>query len=270
MNIPNLLSEKEKVHLNYLAEIINFGADELRDSVKTESFSYLQNFLLYSFVPVHNFSESIHILCKDSRPHAAQVLLRSIFEAYMTTEYIKSFDTEKRLALFAKDSFKNRKGFACELENFINRYPNLENELPILKRTSIVSLKEFADKHISIIENSNNIIGEQLPSFIERVKQIDCEVSVENKGKNELNYHIIYRQLSLYTHLNSWGLELFSKQDSKSVVYSLGQEKDVDHIIVYTYLYYFDLLFNLFDKKVLLGELPVKYKKWFEEMRAEM
>ena len=269
-DIVNLLTEKEKIHLDYLSKTLDFGADELNRQVQSDDLNYLQNFLLYSFVPVHNFSESIFLLCKDSRPHTAQVLLRSIYEAYMTIEYIKNADTDKRLALFAKDSFRTRKGHICELESLVKRYPHLENSTPVLEKTNIASLRKFVEDHLSGFKSANGLDGEDLPKFIEMIKQMDKESVGDKKGRHELSYNIMYRQLSQYTHLSSWGLELFASQGPDTITYSLGQEKEVDYIVGQTFLYYFDLLDGLYKHKVLQGEIPKIYRDWFNEVKAEI
>jgi hypothetical protein len=265
------LTQEELKHLNYLAQILDFGTSELQTKVKDGTHTHLQNFLLYSFVPVHNFTEAIYCLCKDSRPHAAQSLLRSVFEAYMNTKYVKNADTEKRLALFAKDSFMARKGFAIELENFVKRYPDLRDKSVLLGKESIKSLREFADTYVKAIEDGNNIKGKEAHPrhLIDKVKQLDKEASPEETGMYELNYHIMYRQLSLYTHLNSWGLEGFVAQGPESIIYTLGQDTGVDMIIGQVFLYYFDLLDDLYAHKVILGKMPEDYKKWFEELKMD-
>lgn len=264
------LTKEEEKHLNYLAQILDFASNELKEKVQKDSYSYFQNFLLFSFSPIHNFTEAIYVLFKDSRPHSAQVLLRSIFEACANIYYIKSKDTTKRLAMYAKDSFSTRKGLIFELESFTKKYPQLINKAKILNKENIEDLKQLSEKNIQAIEKGNNLTPEEKypKHLIDRIRILDKEAPSEEAGMYELNYNIMYRQLSLFTHLNSWGLELFATQGQDSIEYMLGQDNEVDMIIAQVFIYYYDILNELYLNNVLVGKIPEIYTNWYEEMRS--
>jgi len=262
-------TEETIKYIQYLSEILDFGTSELQTKVNSDKHSHLQNFLLFSFIPIHNYSEAILTLCKNSRPHASNVLLRSIFEAYMNIMYVKSTDTEKRLALFAKGSFKGREKLLKRFTELSILYPHLKDKYAILEKDNLISHKEFVDKHIQAIDLGNDLneddnYEEQL---LERIKQIDKEAPKDKAGMNEFNYRTMYSLLSQYTHLSPWGLELFIKQGSKSIIYTLGQDVGGDEIIGQTYLFYFELLLGLYENKVLSGEMPIVYRTWFDEFK---
>ena len=114
------LTKIERRHLKYLSSLLNYGSPQLKSRSDTKfQFTHLQNFLLFNQVVIHNYSEAIYLLCKDARPHPAYVLLRSIFEANTNAEYIKCGDSERKLALFAKDGFIEREKIANGFDQFI-------------------------------------------------------------------------------------------------------------------------------------------------------
>ncbi|OGZ34773.1 MAG: hypothetical protein A2V60_01430 [Candidatus Portnoybacteria bacterium RIFCSPHIGHO2_01_FULL_39_19] len=262
----NFLTKIEQKHLEYLAKLLKYGSSQLKmKSGDNLHFTHLQSFLLFNQVAVHNYSEAICLLCKDARPHAAHVLLRSLFEAYTNAEYIKSKDSEKRLALFAREGMIERNKIANGFEQFIKKYPKKKNSLPVLEEKSIDKMKKFSEGHIKGINNANKLNQKEVyPDIVSRSIKIDEEIpDSEEKGNSELYYHLVFRLLSPYAHLNAFGLEMFTEKGLDII----GQAKDVHHIILQTYLYYFSLLKNLFQHKILDGEMPDRYQKYFKELK---
>ncbi len=266
------LTEKEKRDLDHLKNLLDFMSNEIKTKiVKGYKHTHLQNFLTYSFVYVHNMSEAIYVLCKDLRPHAAQSLLRNIFEALAHIEYIKSSDTEKRLALFAKDGFSKRIPAINNMKEVDQKYPNLKDKSGAVKASTEPSLTDFVNNHIRGIESGNNLLPEDIyPKTIpEIIKALDKEGPESVKGMNELNYNLVYRQLSSYTHMSAWGLGNFINEKDGEIIFDLGQHEEVDHIIGLLYLYYFGVANYLYDEKVLEGKMPHIYQVWCDEFKSE-
>jgi hypothetical protein len=266
-----LLTDLEIKHLQYLAEILDYGASHLKIAEGFESrFDHLQHFLLSMHAGVHNFAEAIYILCKDSRPNAASVLLRSLFEAFINIDYIKQGDTEKKLALFSREGFKVRGKIARDFENFIKKYPHKENTLSLLNRKTLGEMKEFAYHRIKGIEKVNNLSSNDYYSNDLRFlcEEIDkAEVDLEKRGDKELSYMLIYRYLSPLAHLNCLGLEYFADNQGDSIIYNLGQKNGIHIIVVETYLYYFNSMNNLFEEKIIDGIFDDKYKLYCDEIK---
>lgn len=267
----NLLTKLEQKHLQYLSSLLDYASPQLKSRSGARSqFTHLQNFLLFNQVVIHNYSEAICLLCKNVRPHAAYVLLRSIFEAYTNTEYIKCGDSEKKLALFAKEGFVERGKIANGFDQFIKKYPQKKGSLSVLEEKSIDKMKEFVKCHIAGVDSANKLNQkERYPDILSRSIKIDEAIlDPEEKGNNELYYHLVFRQLSPYAHPNAFGLEMFIEEGlDEGKLFLLGQTKNVHIIILQTYFYYFVSLKNLFQCKVLDGEMPDKYQKYFNELK---
>lgn len=267
----SLLTRAEQKHLKYLSSLLDYGSSQLRNRNGARSqFTHLQNFLLFNQVVIHNYSEAIYLLCKDARPHAAYVLLRSIFEAHTNAEYIKYGDSERKLALFAKKGFVERRKIANGFDQFIKKYPQKKGSISVLEGKSVDEMKEFVKRHIAGVDSANKLNQkERYPDILLRSIKIDEAISdPEEKGNNELYYHLVFRQLSPYAHLNAYGLEMFIEEGiDGSKVFLLGRTKDVHIIILQTYLYYFVSLMGLFQYKVLDGKMPDKYQKYFDELK---
>lgn len=268
----NLLTKLEQKHLKYLSDVLDYGLSQLKSrGDKKFQFSHLQKFLLFNQVIIHNYSEAIYLLCKDVRPHATRVLLRSIFEAYINAEYIKCGDSERKLALFAKDGFIERGKIANGFDQFIKKYPKKKGALSVLEEMSINRMKEFVKRNITGVDGANQLNPkEEYPDILSRSIKVDEAIlDPEEKGDNELYYHLVFRQLSPYAHPNAFGLEMFVEdKPGGDKLLLLGHSRDVDGIVLQTYLYYFVSLNNLFQHKILDGEMPNKYHKYYEELKA--
>lgn len=263
-----LLSEIELKHLKYLRTIIDYGAARMEE-VNVANLNHLQSYLVFNHTVVNNYSEAVYILCKDARPHGAFVILRSLYEAHINSEYIQIGDADRKLALFAREGFYTRQTIANEFERFVKKYPKKRGSISVLQEGSISSLKIFAAKYISDINIANKLTKEdKYPDLLTKSREIDNNVSGDDKGLAELYYHLVYRFLSPYAHLNAWGLEMFiHRNPDNSINLDLGQTEKVHLIIAQVYLYYYDSLESLFKHKILNGELPRKYINEYEEIK---
>lgn len=268
----SLLTKIEKKHLKYLLRLLNYGLSELKDRSGTRlQFTHLQNFLLFNQIAIHNYSKAIYLLCKDARPHAAYVLLRSLFEAYTNVEYVKFGDSERKLALFAKEGLLERRIIANCFDQFIKKYPQKKGSISVLEEKRIDDMKKFVRRHITGVDSANQLNPEdKYPDLLSRSREIDKNTSdPKDKGDNELYYHLVFRYLSPYAHLNAFGLGMFlEKELNKEEIFQLECAKDIHPIVLQTYLYYFVSFNNLFQHKVLDGQMPAKYQKYFEELKV--
>lgn len=266
----DLLTEIEKKHLQYLAELLDYGSSQLEkiDNTKFE-FSHIQSFLLFNHIAIHNYSEAIYLLCKNARPHSAQVILRSLFEANTNSEYIKIGNYKRKLALFAKEGFLLRKKIANGFKNFIEKYPHKKDSLSVLKTENIERMEKFAGDYIVGIDSANKLRPkDKYPEIYKRLIEIDKKSSRKRKGNAELYYPLVFRYLSSYVHLNAFGLENFvEKEDDGAITFILGQTKQIHPIIIQTYLYYLVSLNDLFKKNILKDKISNKYQKYYNELK---
>lgn len=191
--------------------------DTLITSVKTNKRNHLQNYLYFIYYPVFNFTESIIILCENHKYHSAKILLRSLIEARINITYHQIANSERKLALSGKKAFDEKLKYIKELKDFIRRYPSLKSadSTDLFSDEWLQKAEEWAEKkHKGILKANNLQKTDSDPDL--RSKAIECDKAcIKNveKGHFERMYHLIFRQLSLTTHLNIGGLETFVEQD---------------------------------------------------------
>ncbi len=266
----NLLTEIELKHLNYLSELIDFGVSRIQ-GVDQNKLGHLQSFLIFNHAVVNNYSEAIYTLCKDARPYAAFVLLRSLFEAHITSEYIKIGDSEKKLALYARDGFRTRNTINNEFDAFAQKYPSKRGSLAVLEEENIKSLREFVEQYISDINSANKLTNTDIypRDLLDMCRKIDESAVGDDKGEAELMYHLVYRYLSQLSHITPFGLEMFADRDPDGTInLDLGQSKRVHLVIVQTYLYYHSSFQDLVKHQVLEEGLPKKFQDEAEEIKS--
>ena len=215
----SLLSEIELKHLNYLGELIDYGASRIQ-GVDQNKLGHLQSFLIFNHAVVNNYSEAIYTLCKDARPYAAFVLMRSLFEAHISSEYIKIGDSEKKLALYARKGFQTRNSINNDFDAFTKKYPSKRDSVDVLKEENIKSLREFVDQYISSMNSANKLTDtDTYPrDLLSMCRKIDESAAGDEKGEAELMYHLVYRFLSQLSHVTPFGLEMFAARDPDGTI----------------------------------------------------
>ncbi len=171
----------------------------------TGSYNYLQYYLYFMHYLLFSFTESIIILYKENKFHAASVILRSLVEGHINIVYHQLGDTNKKLALSAKESADSRLTVINKLNELISKYPNLESQ----DSSALLSKKYLEDMKNDVTTQRQGILRGN--SITERDRALDMEAKAmkcdqENKsiekGHFERMYTIIYRYLSPIAHLN--------------------------------------------------------------------
>lgn len=250
-----LLTKREKELLKYLGEIIDFGSS-LVSAFDMGKMPPKESYLLTVFGAVNNYSEAIYVLCKDSRPQAAQVLLRPLVEAFINTFYLLSTRSGKRLALFAAEAAREKTRVANSMLDFLKRYPQWKNKSKLTTKKDLSLLIKQNQQEITNIRKNYKIRQDiQFPDLLERAREGDKKKPIKlRKGDIEYNYHLVYRYLSPLSHLNAAALggRYFLKPDSKGGYYlDMGQSRGVEPVLASTYAYYLYFLEYLKKKKVI-------------------
>lgn len=261
------LNEKEKKLLNNLRQIIEFGRKQMSgQKYDLEKSTVKQKILFVTFGAVHNYTESIYLLCKSVRPQPAIVLLRGIFEAWVNTFYLLSTRSKKRLALFYMEFIQNKIKLLNGLLDFIKKYPSQRDRNPLTVEDNLKKAKSDNEKiklvmtkHFKLKEN------DKWPDLLSRARACD-KISDRKRPRNlrkgnfEHIYHIIYRFSSPYTHLNARGLDNFLKPKLEGGYYlAASQSADwVEQVLASAFAFYLSFLEYMKKKGLLPKSLKLE------------
>ncbi len=248
------LSEKNKKVVEYfdsLKKEINFNLNH-----KLTDKTHIQNYLYFTVAPVFNYTEAIIILCKEEKFNAAQSLLRSLFEAHINIQYYTSGDTDKKLAIAAKRQFDWRRTVVNAFKKLVKDYPHFLSSEP----DSLYNLDyqdktlEEIDKHRTAIIKGNDLVDKDKdPDLIDKtILCDDAKIPDAEPGHFELMYHLIYRQLSSFVHLDIQGIESFTNKDENGTYFFI-EKPDEDLLISQSISICVALAKDLYDNKVISG-----------------
>lgn len=267
------MSEKDKKLLDFLAEMVNAGTNEITKGDKTTDLSLKQKLLYINFAAINNYSEGIYKLCADLRPFPAIVILRSIVEAFINTAYILTHNSNKRAILFSMEESYYKKGLINEFLVFLNKYPKFEKD--DFTRENLKSGLERIDKQVEFYKkkyklnylNRKDFEKDYHITLLERAKAVDRRIG---RPDLEHTYLLAYRYFSEFGHLSAKGLNHFIVKDPTSNHEIIASRHDeVGHIISMTYTIYLYFLSELKKRKMLSKVFPfIKFdKKWKEYHR---
>ncbi|MEK7463972.1 MAG: DUF5677 domain-containing protein [Patescibacteria group bacterium] len=182
----------------------------------TDSYNYLQNYLYFMHYLLFSFTESIIILYRENKFHAASVLLRSVVEGHINIVYHQLGDTNKKLALSAKESADSRLTVINKLGELIRKYSNLESQDPraLLSKKYLEDIRQDVNKQRQGILNGNDIAEkDKALNMEEKARKCDEENKNIEKGHFERMYTVIYRYLSPVAHLNIESINTIIRTD---------------------------------------------------------
>ena len=266
------LTQKDLRFLESFRELLEFGGGLFNNQSfqlpQQESF-YKRNFLLLTFGAIHNYAETVYILCKNMRPQAAIVLLRSIFEAYLNMHYLMNVRSNKRLALYVVKDVREHIKIVNSFLSLIKRHPRLENKYGMTTKATLDAMKKKHEDIEASMRSLNKIpITLGLKSLEERAREYDRRIgSKARKGEMEFNYHLLYRQFSSCAHLTPTGLQEFIKDTPEGREFILDQSEKIEPVVTTTFQLYLNLLKYL-DKWKLISK-DISFKK-FNRILKEM
>lgn len=249
--MPSLLTLKEVEYLKEFKKLLDFGAKiflnlDLKQSVKNNK----RNFAIFYFGAIHNYSEAIFILCNDSRPHASQSLLRSIFEAYINTIYFLNTNSDLKIAKLTISDIEEKIKTLKQFEAFVKKYPHIENRYGLTTKKTLEEIIAYNQNNIDAIKRANKFhkTTKVAPNLRSRAEALDLKNPRKEKGSWEYNYLLLYKYSSDFTHLSVTGLDSFLHEENGVYSFDLGQTKGIEAIIITNYGFYLVLL-NYFKKR---------------------
>ncbi len=272
--LPKLSEENQKI-LNTLAELINYTKEELvKKTIVKSELSPKQYYVLSAFAAINSYTEAIFELCKQSRPDAAIVILRSISETWINSHYILGSPNNNPLYHYVIEGSYYKVTVVNELQSVYSKYPHLR---PSTFPDSILDkMRELPLKELEKYKDSLNISYENKDEFrkvwgslYDRASRVDKRLKKRQKTKNggvEHMYTLVYRYLSEYTHLPITGLQHFWVKDTageESLLLDKNPDR-IDLVLATAFTFYLYFATRLKQYKILNCSFKT-YNKFFVE-----
>jgi hypothetical protein len=220
--------------------------------------SHLQNYLYFTYAPVFNYTEAIIILCENKKNNAASALLRSLFEVYFNINYFQIQNSDKKLAIAAKNRFIELKKAFTEATQFIKDFPNQisSDENDLFNPKSLKKSHEYIESSIKNITLSNKLSenDKELPLSQKVIKIDEANLTGSPQGHFRKMYTVVYRQLSASVHLDILGLENFSEK-TEGGIYRVKEQYEDSIIVAQAIEICVALSKDLYDHRVI-NKLP--------------
>lgn len=270
--IPKL-SEQDQNVLKELAEMVNFVKDELtKQTIYRRELKPKQTLVISMFAAVNSYTEAIFELCKQSRPEAAIVILRSIVEAYINSNFVLGYSNNKLLWIFAIEDSYYRKSFVQLQEEYYKRYPKQRGK--ILTKKKLKELESLIEKELQTYGSKLGISFKNKGEFdkvwrnlIYRAQSVDKRLKKRLKdkaGELEKTYLLVYKYFSEYTHLQMRGLQHFwTKTDKGDILLIDKNPGNINHVLATTYILYLYFANRLKQYKLINCSLS-KFANFFD------
>ena len=267
----NPLSDRQQELITALKEITTYGSEQLsKIQISPRKTSVKKYTLFTTMIAVQSYTEAILKLMQPDSIYdkAAEVLMRSIIEAYINLDYIYSNRT-KNATLFAITSEVERIDFAKKHQALWRKYPDWKLTFGKVQKPEDWDIViDDKMKQIQYVEKKYNISVSKLPNLFDRAVAFDTKYKSNTKlSKNTLNrrletrshekyYILFYRYFSWVAHLTAPGLERFFRVDKTGVIWLDidGKPEDIERVIPVAYGLYMAILalylrqFNIYDK----------------------
>ncbi len=222
------MNQENKIQITENFRVLKEELDSILGNYQCKG-SHLQNYLYFTYAPVFSYTEAIILLCKNGKLNAASSLLRSLVEVHINIIYHQAADSDKRLAISARERFVELRKAFCEISELIKKYPIRESldKGSLFNELYLVNAIAYIDSNIADITSSNKLDKkDKKESLIEKAKKNDkTKIIGAEDGHFQRMYTMIYRQLSASVHLDVLGLENFSEKNQEGK-YSVKERYD--------------------------------------------
>jgi len=213
------------------------------------NYGYLQNYLYFFYAPLFTYTESIILLCENKNYISASVIMRSLVEAHIKIIYHQT-DSKHRLASLVKLDFEERIKEINKIRELIKKHPNLESvdakSLFSFKR--LKELESINKTNLEAVLKGNQFADKYHKKLFDKATECDKEfVKNAKSGHFEEMYITMYGYLSLPTHLNFAGLEMFKEKQNK---------KDSKILITEAIGICVAYVKDLYENNVISGKIP--------------
>lgn len=262
MNKDFLPSEEENQLATDLEQLLDFGYEQAKKVSIPDTGKDMRLTTLFQMMGVvHHFTKGILLVAKQGLPEVGIVLLRSVLEANITTQYILLEKSDLRAISFYLDDEKDRKRWVKNFLEFYNKYPDYGSRFS--PRSKLEELFNNLDANIQQIESRYGELN--FPDLFARAIAIDKQ---RGKPDNEFMYRTIYRFFSHFSYLSSRGLNNFLKVDTTGIKFQIDPHSEGnDRLLISAYGLYLGFIETFIQE---FGLNLVSESKPFQEKFQEM
>jgi hypothetical protein len=233
--LKTTLTTKEKINfLNALPSYADGRLAQINDKIDNSNNIQL-HIILQIGIAMNLYFKSLVESLETNNIIAANVLFRSLVEAFINIEYIMIDDTQKRSAIFRLEDFKTQRINVETIKGLIKNKQSKANLNPELstKKQCNEQLKKIENSEKSILSTLKDDFGieiEESEKIIPPVEQRAIQAGLKDM------YNILYRQLCWVTHLTSSGLkQLIIFENNKYIIAPIDIEEEIKKIIPIAY-----------------------------------
>ena len=263
------LTLKEKINFLKSLQEYNVGRLEQVNDKIYDSGNLQRHVILQLGIAMNHYFKSLIEALETFNTIAANLILRSLVEAFINNEYIMKDDTQKRVVAFILDDYRIRKIKLEIIKNLIGTTPEEAELIPEL------STIEKCDKQLEKIKNDEikelSYLNDKYDIEIEKSELTFLNIEQRaKKAKIKDIYNVLYRQLCPVTHLNSSGLKKLIKFENKKYsIILLDHEDEIKKIIPIIYDIFLLTMENILKKFNLYIEKDFKAMENFSKKLRE-
>lgn len=267
--MKTLLTKKEKEALVYLKEVLKFGDKIFHDHLfEVDKGNYKRQFIAFHFGAIHNYSEAIYTLCADSRPHAATVILRSIFEGFLNMIYFVNTNSNLKIAKYAIEDAEDRLKVLKQFKNFVDKYPKWEDKYSMTDIANLDRLIIITENNLNALKRGNKLYKSTKIKRKLRDKAEAYDRKINKDGEWEYNYLLFYKFSSSYAHLSLSGMENFVHEGVENSIFDIGRAKNVMSVLATTFGFYVTMLNYVRNRGYLPKEIKLtKFNKQLKDIQ---
>ena len=259
------LSTKDQEILEKMAEMVNFIKGEFtKRPIYKHKLTPKQTLVVTMFAAVNSYTEAIFELCKQSRPEAAIVILRSLIEAWINSNYVLGHPNENLLWVFAIEDSYYRGSLVDQIKDLYKRYPKLRSKWH--PRKKLKEMRSITENELNAYKSKLGISFKNKEEFDKawgrlksRAQHIDRRLNKKSKGKAggiEHTYILVYKYFSEYVHLQMRGLQHFWVRGKMGDTLILDKNPShLTHVLVTTYIMYLYFASRLKQYKLIDSSL---------------
>ncbi len=255
------IKQEDQEILEHLAELVNYTKQYLTaNPIYKDKLKPKQTLVVAIFAAINSYTEAIFELCKQGRPESAMVILRSLIEAYINSNYVLSYPNNNKLWLFAIEDTYYKKSLVEQMQDFYKRYPRKQGKtLTDAKLTEMLkdNEQEFVkyEKDLGLSFASKKDFDRVWTNLLQRAKTTDKRQAKSKKdgsGDLESTYLLVYKMFSEYAHLQMRGINHFWLKTPQGETLILDRNpENMTHVLVTCYIIYLYFAKRLKQYKII-------------------
>lgn len=248
--MPAHTTTRVKTSIEELQDLVAFGASKLSGHVFPFDKHRTRKGLVFQYMGVtQGLVEPIADLCNDRKTTAATMLVRSLFEVYVTVIYLFCGPGHQNVVRGMRKTYLEKVKSTKKWDTFLEGNPHLRKGFDIAALMKVVPKWEKYQKRTEkIFLKRYNHSSYSWPNFADMVKEIDDWNNVHHFSKTHHNnltwtHLTVYSYWSRFVHMDFEALNALMKPVSGGFELMInGDPDDAEKLCISAYGFYFKIL----------------------------